>query len=345
MNENQDRRLYPASRQFDLTPGPVASPALWLCIVAGSLVGMWQLHSGVVGHESLRFAHLTGAVISAIVAFLPAWIMVRYESHPTRLTLAPDALSYAPSLGKLRKVAWADIGEVRASTFRGAATITIRSTRDSSPFCFGWLSAGRPRPREVVAAIEKYSAQIKGEAIVEADQPSPQAVIKRKKSGPDWLFLMPTTGKLIVYIGGPLLVVFVASRPSHDPYSRPEREYAAPWLSVPEGCKMFKTHYGEELTKACDTPESQLALADDFDIHLRSYKTSHIIRLGNYIYAVDCSRVWPGCQIADSQVGFFFQPTAPQLETLRAHRTRFRGAPVELGQGLYGYPDMFPDKP
>ena len=107
---------------------------------------------------------------------------------------------------------------------------------------------------------------------------------------------------------------------------------------------MFKTRYGEELTKACDTPETQVTFADDFDIHLRRYKSSHIIRLGNYIYAVDCSRFWPGCQIADSQVGFFFQPNAAQLKTLRAHRTRFRGAPVELGQGLYGYPDMFPDK-
>ena len=154
--------------------------------------------------------------------------------------------------------------------------------------------------------------------------------------------------RLVMFIAA--LLTFIAliaheiMTPPHDPYSRPDRRFAAPALAVPEGCRMFRTHFGDELTKACDKPQTRLDLADDFDIHVRSYKTSHIIRLGNNLYAVDCGRVWPGCQIADSQVGFFFQPTPAQLMTLKAHRTRFRGAPVELASGLYGYPDMFPDQ-
>ncbi len=85
--------------------------------------------------------------------------------------------------------------------------------------------------------------------------------------------------RLVMFIAA--LLTFIAliaheiMTPPHDPYSRPERRFAAPALAVPEGCRMFRTHFGDELTKACDKPQTRLDLADDFDIHVRSYKTSY----------------------------------------------------------------------
>jgi hypothetical protein len=149
----------------------------------------------------------------------------------------------------------------------------------------------------------------------------------------------------IAVLVGVGLIIKECTTPPHDPYSKPERRFAAPPLSVPTGCSMIRTRFGDELTKSCDTPATQLAFPADFDLHLVRYKTSHMIRLGNNVYSVDCGRVWPGCQISDSQADFFFQPTAAQIAAIRAHRTRFRQAPVQLARGLYAYPDMFPERP
>ena len=122
------------------------------------------------------------------------------------------------------------------------------------------------------------------------------------------------------------------------------RQYAAPFLAVPPGCRTMHTRFGEELTKACDTPQTRLALPADFDAGLQQAKGAELFRIGNDLYSASCEKNWPGCEIYDSQLSFFFQPTDVQRKTLEMHQSRFRGSPVRLGPSQYGYPDMFPSR-
>jgi hypothetical protein len=135
---------------------------------------------------------------------------------------------------------------------------------------------------------------------------------------------------------GCLILIGAFGRQHPEPF----RRFAAPAYALPVGCGW--TEGREGLTRACDAPSAQIELSPDFDLPGPG-KGRHWIRFGNDAVQVSCG--WPGrrCNFLapDYRANRFFQPTSAMIATLHANRTAYRGSPVELGPGLYGYPDMF----
>ena len=294
-------------------------------IVVIALFGFPPLAMGAVLVNALRDLPDAGAAKAAILYALLAVLSlagagfgVRQLLHPPTLTIGPDGIAYR-TVARTRSWTWSEVRQPRL----GHLCVELNSAQPTlaNTIPGGWSI----RNSQLLDLI--LSARLRWTGVPDDRAPPGEREVN------------VAVVTLLAALAAPALCLVLIGA-YHRAHPAPVRRFAAPAYVLPAGCAWMAERSG--VTAACDQPSTQIAAAPDFDLGAAS-KGNHWIRFGDDAADIACGWPWKGgCNIQGYAANRFFQPTPEMIATLRAKRSTYRGSPVELAPGLYGYPDMFP---
>jgi hypothetical protein len=119
---------------------------------------------------------------------------------------------------------------------------------------------------------------------------------------------------------------------------------AAPSYVRPPGCFWREDDRTHSINRFCDTATYDLGRANS-RLGLNGpgrFSSGRWLRVGSDAALVSCPQnPVPACSVLRYVTNKFFTPSAPVQAQLLSMKATWRGQPVPLGDGRYGYPDMF----